>query len=97
MDPAELLAALLELAAEHDLPVRRVPPDASFEGLAPTASGACVLRGRPLVLLCAADPPDRQVEVLARALCAHAGDALEQRFLPPALRSCLARALEPRA
>ena len=91
MQAGELLAALLELAAEHDLEVRRLPPDASFEGLAPTASGACVLRGRRMVLLCAVDPPERQVEVLARALADHAGEALERRFLAPALRDCLAR------
>lgn len=92
MEPQALLAALLELAQEHGLEVRRLPPDASFEGLVPAQSGVCVLRGRRIVLLCRADPPERQQEVLARALAQQAGAALDQRFLPPALRACLERA-----
>jgi hypothetical protein len=91
MDDAALLAALCELAAELDLTVRRLPADASFEGLVPAGSGACTLRGRRIVLLSASDPPERQVEVLAHALRAHAGASLEMRFLPPAIRECLDR------
>ena len=91
MDDAALLAALIELAAEHDLPVRRLPADAAFEGLVPAQSGACLLRGRRIVLLLASDPPERQVDVLARALSAHAGASLAMRFLPPAIRECLDR------
>jgi hypothetical protein len=90
MDDAALLAALLELAAEHDLPVRRLPADSAFEGLS-AQSGTCLLRGRRIVLLCASDPLERQLEVLAGALRAHAGPALEMRFLPPAIRGCLDR------
>jgi hypothetical protein len=89
MDDAALLAALVELAAEHELPVRRLPADSPFEGLVPAQSGVCLLRGRRIVLLCASDPLERQKEVLAQALRAHAGPALERRFLPPALRACL--------
>lgn len=92
MQSEALLAALLELAAEHDLAVRRIPPDAPFDGLVPAASGICVLRGRTVVLLSPADPPERQLALIARALREHAGEALEQRFLPPALRACLERA-----
>ena len=90
MEQAELLAALLELAREVGLGVRRIGAGAHDE-LAPAASGTCVLRGRPLVLLSAADPPDRQLEVLARALREHAAEALEMRFLPPAIRAWLER------
>jgi hypothetical protein len=91
MEAAELLDALLALAAEHDLPVRRIS-GSTLDGLGPSASGACVLRGRRLVLLCAADPLERQLEILARALREHAGEALDGRFLPPALRVCLEKA-----
>jgi hypothetical protein len=92
MEQGALLASLLELAAEHELSVRRIPAEAPFEGLAPVASGACVVRGRRCVMLCPADPPQRQIEVLARALLDHAGDLLEARFLPPAVRTCLENA-----
>jgi len=89
MDPASLLASLLELAGEHGLRVRRIPAESPFEGLAPVASGVCVVRGQRYVMLCPADPASRQIEVLARALLDHAGDLLEARFLPPAVRTCL--------
>jgi len=91
MDDAALLAALLELAAEHDLRVRKLPSDGPFEGIVAAQSGVCLLRGRRIVLLCGSDPLDRQVGVLARALRAHAGASLEMRFLPPAIRECLNR------
>jgi hypothetical protein len=94
MDPVSLLASLLELAGEHGLAVRSIPAEAPFEGLAPMASGVCVVRGQRFVMLCPADPAQRQIEVLARALLAHAGDLLEARFLPPAVRTCLERARE---
>ena len=89
MEPASLLAALLELARELGLEVRRI--GMAQDELAPAASGTCVLRGRLLVLLSAGDPPERQAEVLARALRAHAPEALEMRFLPPAIRAWLER------
>lgn len=96
MESAALLAALEELAAELGLPVRTLPPDASFEGLVPPASGVCTVRGRLQVMLSPADPLERRLGVLSRALCAHAGPELEQRFLPPALRACLERAARDR-
>jgi hypothetical protein len=92
MDPASLLASLLELAGEHGLTVRRIASEAPFEGLAPVASGVCVVRGRRYAMLCPTDPPERQIAVLARALRDHAGDLLEARFLPPAVRACLENA-----
>jgi hypothetical protein len=91
MEHAALLAALLELAQELGLEVRRIGASAAQDGLAPAASGVVRLRGRVLVMLFAGDPPERQADVLARALRAHAGDALEMRFLPPAIRAWLER------
>jgi hypothetical protein len=90
MEHAALLAVLLELAQELGLEVRRIGATAP-DGLAPAASGTVRLRGRVLVMLFAGDPPERQADVLARALRAHAGDALEMRFLPPAIRAWLER------
>ena len=90
MERAELLAALIDLAGEVGVPVRRISASQQDE-LAPAGSGACLVHGRPLVLLSAADPPERQLEVLARALRQYAGEALEMRFLPPAIRACLDR------
>jgi len=91
MEDAALLAALVELAEELGLAVRRLPADAAFEGVGPSGSGLCTLRGRPMVWLAPLDPPERQVEVLARALREHAGESLEMRFLPPAIRERLNR------
>jgi hypothetical protein len=91
MEDAALLAALLELAEELGLAVRRLPADAAFDGVGPSGSGLCTLRGQRMAWLSAADPPERQVDVLARALREHAGDSLEMRFLPPAIRERLNR------
>ncbi|HVN37653.1 MAG TPA: hypothetical protein VMW19_05685 [Myxococcota bacterium] len=91
MEDAALLAALVELAEELGLPVRRLPPDPVFDGVGPSGSGLCTLRGRRMVWLAPSDPPERQAEVLARALREHAGESLEMRFLPPAIRECLNR------
>lgn len=82
MSPQDLLEALVALARELGLEVRRVPPG----GEAETASGVCRLRERIWVLLSPSDPPARRAEVLAAALRDHAGDALESRYLPPAVR-----------
>jgi len=89
MQAPELLAALEELAQEVGLPVRRMPATGPFDGLLPAQSGVCVLRGQRSVWLSPADPPERQIAALARALREHAGASLEMRFLPPAIRACL--------
>jgi hypothetical protein len=81
--PPELLAALLELAREVDLEVRRVPAEEA------RASAVCRVRDRFWVLLSAADPLPDRIAVVARALRTHAGEACEGRFLPPAVRAAL--------
>jgi hypothetical protein len=82
VSPLERLAALLALADDVDLEVRRI---AAGEA----TSGVCRLRDRVFVLLAAGDPPERQLAVLARALREHRADACEERYLPPAVRSAL--------
>jgi hypothetical protein len=88
VSPAELLAALLELAAEVGLEVRRAPAAAGAGAELAPSSGVCRLRDRLWVVLSGADPCERQIEVLAGALRGHAG-AWETRYLPPAVRERL--------
>lgn len=88
MSPAELLAALLELAREAGLEVRRVSAEEA------QTSGVCRLRQRIWVLLSNADPVEERVGVLAGALRDHASDACEARYLPPAVRAVLERGVE---
>lgn len=83
MSPPELLEALLELAREVDLEVRRV---AAAEA---ETSGVCRLRSRIWVLLSSADPLEQRIAVLAAALRDHAREACESRYLPPAVRAAL--------
>lgn len=83
MTSPELFAALLDLAREVDLEVRRVPA-----GDAQT-SAVCRLRDRFWVLLSAGDPLDQRVAVLAGALRDHKREACDARFLPPAVRAAL--------
>jgi hypothetical protein len=94
MDEPGLLEALLELAADTGLEVQRVGRQPAFEGLAPSASGVCRVRGEARVLLSDSDPPGARIAVLARALRSLRGEDLESRFLAPAVRQCLERAGE---
>lgn len=89
MTPEALLEALHALAGEVGLPVQRVGRQPAFEGLAPSSSATCVVHGEVRVLLADSDPVAVRVAVLARALRRVAGERLEARFLPPAVRACL--------
>jgi hypothetical protein len=89
MEAPELLEALRELAQACGLEVQRVGRQPAFEGLSPSSSGSCRLRGKVRVLLADSDPLEVRIEVLARALRETAGAALEERFLPPAVRARL--------
>jgi hypothetical protein len=96
VEPAQLLAALLELARDVGLPVRALGGGADAAAAPPASSAACRVRGELWVLLAESDPVARRVEVLARTLCRHAPDLLERRYLPPAVRECLeARGFAP--
>jgi hypothetical protein len=46
----------------------------------------CRVRGETWVVLSGSDSPADRIRVLAAALREHAGDWLEQRYLPPSLR-----------
>lgn len=89
MDPGELLSQLVDLADEVDLEVRRAGRGPTGEGEPPVASGVCRVRGRVWVVLSAGDTVEERIRVLAGALRSHAGEQLEARWLPPAVRACL--------
>jgi hypothetical protein len=89
VEAARLLDALVDLAEEVGLPVRKLGRSNAADAPTLTASGVCRVRGEVWVMLLDADPAERRVEVLATALREHAAEALEQRFLPPALREIL--------
>lgn len=93
MQAADLIQALLDLADEVGLEVRALRGGAG-EGEAPLSSGIVKVKGRVWVVLSASDPPDAQIDLLARALLAHSGEALEERYLAPAVRGALDRAAE---
>lgn len=92
MEDLELFQALLELASETGVAVQRVSRQPVFEGLSPSSSGVCRVRGEVRVLLADSDPLPARIEVLARALSGSRREVLEGRFLAPALRECLDRA-----
>lgn len=89
MELKELRERLAELAREAGLEVREVR--AGGEGEPSPASGVCRVRGETWVLLAASDGLERQIEVLAQALKSHAGQILEGRYLPPAVRQRLSK------
>lgn len=89
MDSQALLDSLLELASDCGVRVEELPPRAPMEGLSPADSGLCRVRGRSWVMLSPTDPLERRVEVLAAALRELAAEALEGRYLPPAVRECV--------
>ncbi|MGH0029710.1 MAG: hypothetical protein ACQGVC_07960 [Myxococcota bacterium] len=97
MDERDLLEALVELAAETGLAVQRVSRQPVFEGLSPSSSGTCRVKGELRVLLSDSDPPAARIGVLARALARERGERLAGRYLAPALRECLDRAAEDAA
>ena len=89
MEPAQLLAALLELARDVGLRVRALGGGWGADAALPAASGVCRVRGELWVLLADSDPVARRLDVLASALCNHAPDLMERHYLPPAVRECL--------
>lgn len=81
---------LRALAIDSGVVVRALDAGVASERDAP-ASGICRVRGRIWALLSSADPLERRIEILAEALRAQAGAALEERYLPPAARELLSR------
>jgi hypothetical protein len=90
MTDEALLEALLALAREAGLAVRRAGAASGGEGFAPAASAVCRVRGALTVVLLDSEPAAERVAVLADGLRRHVSpDWLDGRYLPPALRACL--------
>ena len=91
MEGLALRDALAELARECGLSVRVLRSGADA-ALAP-ASGPAVVRGAPWIVLVASDPLGAQIEALAAGLVRFVQPALDARYLPPAVREALDRAV----
>jgi hypothetical protein len=89
VNEAEILTELLALADQTGLRVRPIRGLPASEGEPAAGSGTVRVRGETWVVLSGADSLDERIAVLAGALRAHAGPALEQRYLAPALRRLL--------
>jgi hypothetical protein len=87
VEPRELLERLVGLAEEVGIVVRTAR---AGESELPPRSGLCRLRGQPVLVVTAAEPLEARIEAVVAALRAHGG-ALEERFLPPAVRERLDR------
>jgi hypothetical protein len=87
MEPSAILEALLDLARDAGLEVRAVGRGGLEPGELPPGSGVVRVKGDVWVMLSSIDPVAIQLEVLAGALRDHAGDWIEDRHLPPAIRS----------
>jgi hypothetical protein len=87
MTSEEILGFLADLARETGLRVRRV--GAGREGDPLTRSGVCRLRGELFVVLVGSDPLEDQIQALADGLRRACPEALESRYLPPAVRQRL--------
>lgn len=87
MNDAEVLAALIELADQAGLRVRAAQGAADAGPLA--TSGVCRVRGVTWIVLIGDDPLPDRIAAVAGALREHAGEWLEGRWLPPALRDHL--------
>lgn len=85
MDETALLDMLLDLAGRLGYEVHRTPLNPRDQEHT-TRSGACLLRGRRLILLDREAPPGDQTAALAAALRT---ENLEGIFVPPAVRQLL--------
>jgi hypothetical protein len=82
---------MVDVAKAAGLEVRFVDGSSVGEVEGPTRSGMCRVRDGWWIVLSAADPLDRHVEVLAEALRDHGASVLEHRYVPPAVRERLER------
>lgn len=89
MNPSELRDSLAELARELGIDVRVATGRPELEPGIPVQSGVCRLRDDVWVILASGEPVEEHIAILVQALRQHAGDALESRFLPPAVRERL--------
>jgi hypothetical protein len=84
-----LLECLLGLADEVGMRVDGLPGRGLEDGMAPPASARCRLRGETWVMLAPGDPATRWIAVLGEGLREVTGDALDARYLAPAVREAI--------
>ena len=89
MDDGDVLEVLLEVASDLGLRVQVAGREARGVDSLPITSGICKVRGEWWVVLSSIEPTAAQIRTLAEALRKHAGTALEERHLPPAVRAVL--------
>ncbi len=89
MEPSEIMTALLDLARDAELEVRRVAPSAVDAGEPAPSSAVCRVHGRVWVVLSSSDPVAIQLGVLGAALRDHASELVAARYLAPAVRAFL--------
>jgi hypothetical protein len=92
MEGAALRDALVALARECGVSVRVLR--AAAEAAPGLASGPARVRGAPWVVLVASDPLGAQIDALAAGLVGFAREAVDARYLPPAVREALDRAAQ---
>ena len=86
MEEVEILEVLFELAREAGMRVNIAGRGQVGVDNLPLTSGVCRVRDQVFVVLSVAEPVSVQIEVLAMALREYAGELLEDRHLPPAVR-----------
>jgi hypothetical protein len=91
VEPEALRDALVELARECGVSVRVLR--AGVEAAPSLASAPALVRGEPWVLLVAGDPFSAQIAALAAGLVRFARERVDSRYLAPALRAALDRAV----
>ena len=89
MTDREVLVELVELALQAGLRVQPVRGALGPDPEPVATSAVCRVRGETWVVLVGSDPLEERIGVVARALREHAGEWLEGRYLPPALRGRL--------
>ena len=89
MEERDILGVLLEVADDLGFRVQVAGREARSVDALPLTSGLCKVRGEWWIVLSSAEPPAAQIRILAEALRKHAGTALEERYLPPAVRAVL--------
>ncbi len=89
MERAELLDALLELARNLGIAVRRQTLRAAAVDERLPTTGLCRINGEPILLVMDHEPIEDRIATVALALRQTAGDALEDRYLPPRIRETL--------
>ncbi len=89
MEPRALLDTLIEIVEEGGVTVRVLPKGGAREGEPAPSSDVCRIRGEPWLLLAASDSLEDRIDAAVRAVRRFVPEAVEGRFLPPAVRERL--------